>query len=65
MDLIRAVRTVASGNALLDPSGTRRLIEAYGASSTRQSGELVGLPTGGEADEAGRESNLAGVSRAL
>jgi DNA-binding NarL/FixJ family response regulator len=44
VELIRAVRTVASGNALLDPSATRRLIEAYVASSRERVGELTGLP---------------------
>jgi DNA-binding NarL/FixJ family response regulator len=36
LDLIRAVRTVADGEALLDPGATRRLIEAYVVASTEQ-----------------------------
>ncbi|MCU1492723.1 MAG: vraR 6 [Acidimicrobiaceae bacterium] len=44
VDLISAVRTVAAGNALLDPGATRRLIEAYVASSAEQPGELARLP---------------------
>jgi DNA-binding NarL/FixJ family response regulator len=36
LDLVRAVRTVADGEALLDPGATRRLIEAYVAASTEQ-----------------------------
>jgi DNA-binding NarL/FixJ family response regulator len=44
VELIQAVRTVASGNALLDPSATRRLIEAYVADSAERVGALTGLP---------------------
>ncbi|HXA31825.1 MAG TPA: response regulator transcription factor [Acidimicrobiales bacterium] len=44
VELIQAVRTVASGNALLDPSATRRVIEAYVASSVEGVGDLTGLP---------------------
>jgi DNA-binding NarL/FixJ family response regulator len=36
LDLLRAVRTVADGEALLDPAATRRLIEAYVSASTEQ-----------------------------
>jgi DNA-binding NarL/FixJ family response regulator len=36
LDLLHAVRTVAGGEALLDPSATRRLIEAYVVASTEQ-----------------------------
>jgi DNA-binding NarL/FixJ family response regulator len=36
LDLLHAVRTVAHGEALLDPSATRRLIEAYVVASTEQ-----------------------------
>jgi len=39
IQLVNAVRTVAGGDALLDPSATRRLIEAYtSATSDRRSG---------------------------
>jgi DNA-binding NarL/FixJ family response regulator len=34
VDLVHAVRTVADGEALLDPGATRRLIEAYVEAST-------------------------------
>lgn len=44
VELIRAVRTVAAGNALLDPMATRRLIEAYIASAEESPGELAGIP---------------------
>jgi DNA-binding NarL/FixJ family response regulator len=36
LELIHAVRTVADGEALLDPGATRRLIEAYVVASTEQ-----------------------------
>jgi DNA-binding NarL/FixJ family response regulator len=36
LDLLHAVRTVADGDALLDPGATRRLIEAYVVASTEQ-----------------------------
>jgi DNA-binding NarL/FixJ family response regulator len=42
--LIEAVRTVAIGNALLDPSATRRLIEAYIGSSARDRRNAARLP---------------------
>jgi DNA-binding NarL/FixJ family response regulator len=37
LGLLQAVRTVADGDALLDPGATRRLIEAYVGASTEQS----------------------------
>jgi DNA-binding NarL/FixJ family response regulator len=43
-ELIRAVRTVAVGNALLDPSATRRLIEAYVAGAVASDQSLTELP---------------------
>ena len=42
--LIEAVRTVAIGNALLDPGATRRLIEAYIASPAQGRQDAVRLP---------------------
>jgi len=42
--LIEAVRTVAMGNALLDPSATRRLIEAYVGNPAQARGHAVQLP---------------------
>jgi DNA-binding NarL/FixJ family response regulator len=42
--LIEAVRTVAMGNALLDPSATRRLIEAYVGNPAQGRGHAVRLP---------------------
>ncbi|MDQ2815760.1 MAG: response regulator transcription factor [Actinomycetota bacterium] len=42
--LIEAVRTVAIGNALLDPTATRRLIEAYVGSPAQGRRDLVRLP---------------------
>jgi DNA-binding NarL/FixJ family response regulator len=42
--LIEAVRTVAIGNALLDPSATRRLIEAYIGNPARVRRDAVRLP---------------------
>lgn len=48
-DLIRAVRVVAEGNALIDPSVTRRLIEAF--ADRLPSGERLTSSVAGEADE--------------
>lgn len=42
--LIEAVRTVAAGNALLDPGATQRLIEAYVANSPAQRRDSAQLP---------------------
>jgi DNA-binding NarL/FixJ family response regulator len=42
--LIEAVRTVAIGNALLDPSATRRLIEAYIGNPAHSRRDAVRLP---------------------
>jgi DNA-binding NarL/FixJ family response regulator len=45
--LIDAVRTVAGGDALLEPGATRRLIEAYvGAEKAQPPPPTVGLPPG-------------------
>jgi DNA-binding NarL/FixJ family response regulator len=45
VDLVRAVRTVADGEALLDPGATRRLIEAYvGASAQTPKASSTPLP---------------------
>jgi DNA-binding NarL/FixJ family response regulator len=42
--LIDAVRTVAAGEALLEPSATRRLIEAYVEGGSEKSSALPALP---------------------
>ncbi len=42
--LVSAVRTVAGGEALLDPSATRRLIEAYVGGGAARSPSATGLP---------------------
>lgn len=42
--LVNAVRTVAGGDALLDPSATRRLIEAYTSSAPDRSSNATTLP---------------------
>jgi len=42
--LISAVRTVAGGDALLDPSATRRLIEAYTSGATDRRRNAAALP---------------------
>jgi DNA-binding NarL/FixJ family response regulator len=42
--LVRAVRIVAGGDALLEPSATRRLIEAYTTGATDQRAGAVPLP---------------------
>jgi DNA-binding NarL/FixJ family response regulator len=42
--LIDAVRTVAGGEALLEPSATRRLIEAYVAGGAEKASALPALP---------------------
>src|SRR5258708_24747523 len=42
--LISAVRTVAGGDALLDPSATRRLIEAYTSDATDRRRSAATLP---------------------
>jgi len=44
MQLIGAVRTVAAGEALLDPSATRRLIEAYISGPPDRPPKATGLP---------------------
>ena len=43
-ELVGAVRTVAAGDALLDPGVTRRLIEAYVASSAAERHDAIQLP---------------------
>jgi DNA-binding NarL/FixJ family response regulator len=42
--LVNAVRTVAGGDALLDPSATRRLIEAYASGATDRPSGMSTLP---------------------
>jgi DNA-binding NarL/FixJ family response regulator len=42
--LVNAVRTVAGGDALLDPSATRRLIEAYTCGATDRRRSAATLP---------------------
>jgi DNA-binding NarL/FixJ family response regulator len=42
--LVNAVRIVAGGDALLDPSATRRLIEAYTSGATDPANGPVALP---------------------
>jgi DNA-binding NarL/FixJ family response regulator len=42
--LVRAVRTVAGGDALLDPGATRRLIEAYTSAASEQPSSPMPLP---------------------
>jgi DNA-binding NarL/FixJ family response regulator len=45
VELVRAVRTVADGDALLDPGATRRLIEAYvDAAGDRPDADATPLP---------------------
>jgi DNA-binding NarL/FixJ family response regulator len=44
IQLVNAVRTVAAGDALLDPSATRRLIEAYTSGAPRHSDDPSRLP---------------------
>ena len=44
MQLIGAVRTVAAGEALLDPGATRRLIEAYVSGPPDRPPKAAGLP---------------------
>lgn len=43
--LVDAVRTVAGGDALLDPGATRRLIEAYVDRQAHRTAKLASLPT--------------------
>lgn len=43
--LVDAVRTVAGGDALLDPGATRRLIEAYVDRQAHGTAKLASLPT--------------------
>jgi DNA-binding NarL/FixJ family response regulator len=43
-ELVNAVRTVAGGDALLEPSATRRLIEAYTSGATDRRASAVPLP---------------------
>ena len=42
--LVNAVRSVAAGDALLDPSATRRLIEAYTSGDTGRRSGTIALP---------------------
>jgi DNA-binding NarL/FixJ family response regulator len=42
--LVNAVRTVADGDALLEPSATRRLIEAYASGAPAQGHDATALP---------------------
>jgi DNA-binding NarL/FixJ family response regulator len=44
LQLINAVRTVAGGDALLEPSATRRLIEAYTSGAADERASAVPLP---------------------
>jgi DNA-binding NarL/FixJ family response regulator len=44
VQLINAVRTVAGGDALLEPSATRRLIEAYTSGAADERASAVPLP---------------------
>jgi DNA-binding NarL/FixJ family response regulator len=44
--LVNAVRTVAGGDALLDPSATRRLIEAYASGATDRPSGATDRPSG-------------------
>jgi DNA-binding NarL/FixJ family response regulator len=44
VQLVNAVRSVAGGDALLDPSATRRLIEAYTSGATGRRGDAIALP---------------------
>jgi DNA-binding NarL/FixJ family response regulator len=44
VQLINAVRTVAGGDALLEPSATRRLIEAYTSGATHERTSAPPLP---------------------
>ena len=48
VDLVRAVHTVAVGEALLDPGATRRLIEAYVGASSAQPPKASSTPLAGE-----------------
>src|SRR4029077_14515792 len=57
MQLIGAVRTVAAGEALLDPGATRRLIEAYVNGPPDRTPVTTGLP----ADLTSREIELLGL----
>ena len=56
IELVAAVRTVAAGEALLDPSATRRLIEAY-LDGTSEQRDVAELP----AELTGREIELLGM----
>jgi DNA-binding NarL/FixJ family response regulator len=55
--LVGAVRTVARGDALLDPGATRRLIEAYAAGETVAARPVLSLPDTLTA----RESEILGL----
>jgi DNA-binding NarL/FixJ family response regulator len=44
LQLINAVRTVAGGDALLEPSATRRLIEAYTSGASDERASAAALP---------------------
>lgn len=55
--LVGAVRTVAGGDALLDPSATRRLIEAYVSSPADRGPSATDLPE----DLTSREIELLGL----
>ena len=52
-----AVRTVAAGEALLEPSATRRLIEAYVSGPAERAPSEAGLPE----DLTSREMELLGL----
>jgi DNA-binding NarL/FixJ family response regulator len=55
--LVAAVRTVAGGDALLDPSATRRLIEAYVSGPADSGPDAASLPE----DLTAREVELLGL----
>ena len=55
--LIEAVRTVARGDALLDPGATRRLIEAYVDSQSPDPGPRLAIPE----SLTGRELEILGL----
>ncbi len=52
--LVNAVRTVAGGDALLEPSATRRLIEAYTSTTSDRRSSMTALPE----DLTARETEL-------
>ena len=56
--LVDAVRTVRSGDALLAPSITRRLVERF-ASARRRAGGPTRRPVGADAHESSRSSSCS------